>query len=572
MDDFEARQIFAKTGITIGEVLDNRYQIVQVLGQGGMGTVFKATNLSLNKPVAVKALHMFLDNFAAARFQQEIKAMSMLSHPHLISVLDAGTTNSGTPYFVMEFLNGPALGDILKQQRVLPDSRAVRMFIQMADALAYAHEQGIIHRDLKPNNVVVLSHRGKDFVKLVDLGIAKLMTPGAAGQGLTMTGEVFGSPIYMSPEQCSGRAVDARSDIYSLGCLMFETVCGAPPFMGGSALETFNLHLTEDVPLVSSVPGVQMTALLRHLEPVMARCMQKQPESRFQSMEELSKALEQIDRGVAYSAYDEGAATTLIAPQADAAASRSSTRDSVKPERPALNKNLLVGAGAFAVVFCLLLAGSQMLLHRSPPPPVPVPTFIQNSQPYVDTASIQKSIEAATEKQLSQHCTVSYPENSGKTNVQVVAVYAGKGQEADNFNLPGNVEVEVGPSDKPITLVLSSYMPTNWKIMRSGPAVKIDRVLVSSYKSPITVAGVPEGVPVEKSWYQFLAQDGRELDSPRKDNPFEFFTMGAALVPGSSNIEAQGNYKSMKKIVEEHLKEPLKSFQGAYREGRFSVP
>ncbi|MBS2003408.1 MAG: serine/threonine protein kinase [Cyanobacteria bacterium SZAS LIN-5] len=602
MDEFEARQIFAKTGITIGEVLDNRYQIVEVLGQGGMGTVFKATNLSLNKPVAVKALHMFLDNFAAARFQQEIKAMSMLSHPHLISVLDAGTTHSGTPYFVMEFLDGPALGDILKQQHVLPDARAVRMFVQMADALAYAHEQGIIHRDLKPNNVVVLSHRGKDFVKLVDLGIAKLVSPGADGQGLTMTGEIFGSPIYMSPEQCSGRAVDARSDIYSLGCLMFETVCGAPPFMGGSALETFNLHLTEDVPLISSVTGVQMTALLKNLEPVIARCMQKQPQARFQSMEELSQALEVIDRGGGYNASNNIAVTTLNPRHEDARSSSAGVRDWEKPERPGesevpinpnrpvesegpvtpnrptnrerpgVNKNFLVGAGVFAVVFCVLLGASQMLLHRAPPAPVPVPTFIQNSQPYVDTASIQKSIEAATDKQLSQHCTVSYPENSGKTNVQVVAVYAGKGQEADNFNLPGNVEVEVGPSDKPITLVFSSYMPTNWKIMRLNPAVKIDRVLVSSYKSPITVTGVPAGVSVEKSWYQFLGENGQELDSPRKNNPFEFFTMGAALVPGSTNIESQSNYKSMKKIVEEHLHESLKSFQGAYREGKFSVP
>lgn len=596
MDEFTARQIFAKTGITIGETLGGRYQISSVLGQGGMGTVFKAVNLSLNKPVAVKVLHMSLDQFAAARFQQEIKAMSMLSHPHLISVLDAGTTPGGTPYFVMEFLDGPALGDLLRAQGAIPDARAVRMFVQMADALAYAHEQGIIHRDLKPNNVVVLSNRGKDFIKLVDLGIAKLVAPEDGAQGLTMTGEIFGSPIYMSPEQCSGRVIDARSDIYSLGCLMFETICGEPPFKGGSALETFNLHLTTDAPLLSTVPGVLVTPVIKALETVIARCVHRQPEDRFQTMAELSEALEQIDRSGPVIQEN----LSVADPNPSTQVSRASSVAAVNP-RPAANvqmqsaaeqrqdirgkdngsssnrdsripsKNILVGGAAFAIVFVLMMWGSQLLLHRVQPETVPVPPFIQNSQPYVDTASIQKSIEAAADRQLTQHSTVSYPDSAGKSKVEVLAVYMGKNQEAGNVQLPGNVEVEVKESDKPITLVLTSYMPTNWKIMRESPAVKISRVLVSSYKSPITVTGVPPGVPVEKSWYQFLGENGQKLDRPRNNNPFPFFTLGATLVPGTPDLESQSDFQTMKKIVEEHLHEPIKSFQGAYRESRFSV-
>jgi serine/threonine protein kinase len=605
VDDFAAKQLYAKTGITIGEVLGDRYQVTEVLGQGGMGTVFKAINLSLNKPVAVKALHMFLDSFASARFQQEIKAMSMLSHPHLISVLDAGTTSGGTPYFVMEFLDGPALGDLLKTEGVLSDVRAVRMFIQMADALAYAHEQGIIHRDLKPNNVVVLSNRGKDFIKLVDLGIAKLVTPSDDAQGLTATGEIFGSPIYMSPEQCSGKAIDGRSDIYSLGCLMFETVCGEPPIKGGSALETFNLHMTKDAPLISTMPGVRMTLQMKALEAVIARCVQRDPEARFRTMEELSQALEFIDRSSANSAvsgllpgsnaseaigshatstdasghrnYDPGAGVSNERAQDNLAqvsepVGRGGAIIAVggsggRSDSPLAKKNLLVGAGVFVVVFCL----AQLMTHRNSPAPVPVPTFIQNSQPYVDTASIQKTIESVADRQMSQHSTVSYPDNSGKSKVEVLAVYMGKGQEAGNANLPGNIEVDVKYSEKPITLVLVSYMPTNWKIMRESPAVTISKVLVSSYKSPCTVTGVPVSVPVERAWYPFLDENGRKLDAPRKDNPFKFFVLSTALVPGSPDIETQGDFQTMKKIVEEHLKEPVKSFQGAYRESRFTV-
>lgn len=607
MDDVEAKNLFARTGITLGETLDGRYQVVEILGRGGMGTVFRAINLSLNKPVAVKALHMSLDQFAELRFKQEIKAMSMLSHPHLISVLDAGTTPGGTPYFVMEFLDGPALGDLLKTQGVLPDVRAIRMFIQMADALAYAHEQGIIHRDLKPNNVVVLSNRGKDFIKLVDLGIAKLLTPGDQ-QGLTVTGEIFGSPIYMSPEQCSARDVDARSDVYSLGCLMFETICGEPPIKGGSALETFNLHMTAEAPLLSAVPGMHMTPTLKALEPVIARCVKIRPEDRIQTMAELAEALERIDRlgGAAGQSSDSSSSTkppqsARVNPRASmtpdaqneigstviTGANKASSDSINRPARvqqtadqrgsqtesPLANKNLLVGVGVFAVVLIVGIGFSQvrnMLAPPVPPAAVQMPTFsppMQVNQSPVDYEKLAKEMAA---KQMARRCTVSYPENSSKSKVEVVAVYMGKNQEGGNPQLPGDVQVDVKYSDKPVTLVLVSYMPVNWKIMRDGPAVKISRIMVSSYFTPTTVTGVPAGVQVEKAWFPFLAEDGRKLDHPRT-NPFEVFSMGTSLNPGSESVEGSSDFQNMKKIVETHLGEPLKSFQGAYSDDHFTV-
>lgn len=582
MVDDASRQAFARTGIAIDECLDNRYKIISVLGQGGMGTVFKATNLSLNKTVAIKALHphIVLDKFATSRFQQEIKAMSMLSHPHLISVVDAGTSSSGTPYFVMELLDGPSLSDILQEQGPMQDMRAIRVFVQIADALSYAHEEGIIHRDLKPSNVVVLSNRGKDFIKLVDLGIAKLLTAeGGETQHLTMTGEIFGSPIYMSPEQCSGKKVDARSDIYSLGCLMFETVCGDPPIKGGSALETFSMHVNSEAPLLSTRANIQMTPALKRLEHVIARCIQKAPESRYQSMEELARDLEAIEQSsVRDSHHLPAASMQAISPI---------SKPGREPKSPAISKNAAVAAGVFCVVLMLGLGGVfllQSLTHRQAPPVVPVsqpqpqpqpepqpqPQPVQLPSVPTQTNSVP-SVPSVTMLPPAQHYTVSYPATAAsKSNVDVVAVYMGDNQEAGNLQLPGTVKVVVHNSPKPISLVLVSYMPTNWQIEREGPAVKIDRVMVSSYRSPVTVTGVPPGVPVEKSWYNFLDENGAQIEKARK-NPFQFFVVGTALIPGSPNVETSGDFQTMKKIVEEHLHQSINSFQGAYHETQFDV-
>ncbi len=575
-------QRFPSTAIAIGDCLDERYQIVEVLGQGGMGTVYKAMHLSLNKAVAVKALHphIVLDKNANARFQQEIKAMSMLSHPHLISVLDVGTTKSGTPYFVMEYLDGPTLGDLIKKQGSPSDARAIRMFIQMADALAYAHDQGIIHRDLKPNNIVVLSNRDKDFVKLVDLGIAKLLTPSdGEQQGLTITGEIFGSPLYMSPEQCSGKSIDGRSDIYSLGCLMYETICGEPPIKGGSALETFMLHVNTEAPPISAGPGVQMTAALKLVEPVIARSMQKKPEDRFQTMAELAHELERIEKT---SSSNLGAPASLPAPKPvslnrpETGLLESSSQNLVRTPVPATSrsdssgfteggvfnnpKSRLIATIASIIFACAAGFAIQNRLAPDKPPTVfpVVPTQMPTQLPNTFTLP------------PSQHFTVSYPKSESKTEVDVLSVYLGKNQEAGNLDLPGTVEVKVHASEKPITLVLVSYKPTNWRILRENQSVKIDRVLASSYFPPITVSGVPPGVPLETSWYQFFGEDGQKLAKARK-NPFQFFTLGASLMPNAANIEGTADFKNMKKIVESHLDQPIHSFQGAYQDGYFEV-
>src|SRR5262249_55909058 len=154
-------------------------------------------------------------------------------HPNLISIQDVGSTDAGTPYFVMEYLECVSLGDLLKREVILSTDRAIPIILQMCDALAHAHEKGIVHRDLKPANILILESESRDFVKVVDLGIAKLIGLDDSGemQRLTATGEAFGSPLYMSPEQVLGKDQDERTDIYALGCLMFEMLTSVPPML-----------------------------------------------------------------------------------------------------------------------------------------------------------------------------------------------------------------------------------------------------------------------------------------------------------------------------------------------------
>ncbi|MBI2810257.1 MAG: protein kinase [Candidatus Melainabacteria bacterium] len=440
------------------------------------------------------------------------------------------------------------------------------------------------------------------------------MTPGDQ-QGLTVTGEILGSPIYMSPEQCSAREIDARSDIYSLGCLMFETICGEPPIKGGSALETFNLHMTSEAPLLSTIPGIHMTPALKALEPIIANCIKIRPEDRIQTMAELSEELEKIDRSslnaqshfassgarstqsaglnprasLAPDSQNEIGSTVITGANAgvsskaiNAPARTQYTRDDSEPrtESPFANKNLLVGAAVFAVVF---LGGiGSLLLKRNPPTsvpnqmtPVPNQNTMANPVPdpaiYNDPVAFNKYKEGLIARQLAQRSTVTYPATSSKSNVQVVGVYMGKDQEGGNPNLPGTVEVVVNDSAKPISLVLVSFMPVNWKIMRSGPAVKINRIMVSSFFAPTTVTGVPAGVTVDKAWHPGLSKDGQKLDKARTDNAFEVFTMPTSLSAGSQNVEASQEFQEMKRIVESHLHEPIKAFQGAYSDGQFTV-
>lgn len=280
----------------IGRVFAERYLIESVLGLGGMSIVYKAQHSLMNRTVAIKMLHRSLkeDTVALERFRLEAQAASSLNHQNVITVYDFGISPTGEPFFVMDCIEGESLENLIDREGRIPFLRAIAIFKQVCDGLEAAHKKGIIHRDLKPANVILMKREdGGEVVKLVDFGIAKLLPQADRQQQvLTKTGEVFGSPIYMSPEQCLGRELDTRADIYALGCLMYETVAGEPPFIGNSYLETMNMHVDTHPKLISEkAPGSDVPA---PLEAAILCCLSKDPDIRFQTTAELRDVLSSI--------------------------------------------------------------------------------------------------------------------------------------------------------------------------------------------------------------------------------------------------------------------------------------
>lgn len=267
---------------TVGD----RYSIESVLGRGGMGIVYKGKHLLMDRPVAIKMLHpeYLQDELVVKRFQSEAKSLSSLSHPNLVSVFDFGITPNKEPYMVMDFHDGKGLDEILEKYSKIDLSMALKIFCQVCDALTAVHSRNMVHRDIKPGNIVI-SEDG--LVKLVDFGIAKNVDSKALH--LTMTGEVVGTPKYMSPEQCMGKTLDARSDIYALGCVMYEVFTGMPPFEADSFYEMVRQHV-DDVPshLPFADPSLKIPV---GLEAIIFKTLQKDPALRQQTAAQLKLEL-----------------------------------------------------------------------------------------------------------------------------------------------------------------------------------------------------------------------------------------------------------------------------------------
>jgi serine/threonine protein kinase len=282
----------------LGTVIDKHYEIVSRIGSGGMSIVYLAKDLRLRKVVALKMMlpHLVANVQSLQRFQQEAEAASNLSHPNVVVVYNFGATRSNQPYLIMDYLQGKSLAHVIETEGRLDPARAVPIFMQIAGALAHAHEKGVIHRDLKPSNILLTETTEQaDFVKIVDFGIAKILpTEGREAAQLTQTGEVFGSPLYMSPEQCRGEKLDARSDVYSMGCLMYETLIGFPPINGANMLEILFKHINDMPPRFSEATGgVQFSA---RLESIVFKALAKDPNERFQSMTALREELNHFQK------------------------------------------------------------------------------------------------------------------------------------------------------------------------------------------------------------------------------------------------------------------------------------
>jgi serine/threonine protein kinase len=279
----------------LGLIVDGRYKVVELIGEGGMGKVYLAEHVDIGKRVALKVLHPSYSRMPdlVERFRREARAASKIGHPHIVDVTDSGTTADGSAYFVMEFLEGVELGSVIEREGALEVARAVRIAQQICRALSAAHTAGIIHRDLKPENIFLTIRDGTtDFVKVLDFGIAKTTEAEEARERkLTSPGMAMGTPEYMAPEQAAGRPADQRCDVYALGAILYEMLTGVPPYQGDNFMEILTKKATVDpvapIHLRSTIPA-PVSALV-------AAAMARNPDDRPATMEafeyELTKCM-----------------------------------------------------------------------------------------------------------------------------------------------------------------------------------------------------------------------------------------------------------------------------------------
>jgi serine/threonine-protein kinase len=288
----------SQSNALIGYTIDNRYKVEAVLGEGGMGVVYRCRHKIIDKKVAMKVLRADLarDHEVTERFLTEAKAASAIGDEHIIDISDFGLLPDGSTYFVMEYLDGQPLSSVLQGNQPVPVQRLLHIALQLAEGLAAAHDAGIVHRDLKPDNIFLINRGGdKDFVKILDFGIAKVST-GTTGQ-LTRAGSVFGTPHYMSPEQAAGAPVDHRGDVYSFGVILYELACGRVPFDADNFMGILTQHMYKaPVPIRALVPPPQ--EIPPGLEAIVLKCLSKRPEQRYSSMRELMSDLQLLKSGL----------------------------------------------------------------------------------------------------------------------------------------------------------------------------------------------------------------------------------------------------------------------------------
>jgi serine/threonine-protein kinase len=358
----------------IGKTLAAKYRIDARLSVGGMGTVYRGTHVMMDKTVAIKVLRPSLaaDEKIVARFSREARAASRISHPNALSVTDFGEDENGIVFLVMEYLSGKTLKHVIRDEGPLSLARTVGIMRQVGDALQVAHSQNVVHRDLKTDNIMLLSTAAGDHAKVLDFGIAKINEPEEFDTGLTAPNLVIGTPQYMSPEQCSHDSeIDARSDIYSFGVILYEMLVGHVPFSGDSPTIVMMKHLQEPVPSVLEERNDIPPAVGR----VVARAMAKLPSNRYQTINELLEDLTiaagmsvlRLDTAVPTTeaiSHDDADEVTVVRPRVEPVAPprRAPVTVPVAPVPPPAKagfnplKILIPSAAALLVVFAVIYA------------------------------------------------------------------------------------------------------------------------------------------------------------------------------------------------------------------------
>lgn len=275
-----------------GKVIDEKYKVLALLGQGGMGAVYLAHHIRLNKDVALKTFdERNLTDDNRQRFQREAQSIGKLQHKNIVQVFDYGITDSGAPYYTMEVLEGENVAERINRKGHLQLDEAITIFRELCEGLSVCHQRKVVHRDIKPANIFLELKSSTDdtiqSIKLVDFGIAALVDESIDVQRLTAVGTVFGSPLYMSPEQGMGLKVDARSDIYSSACALFEMLTGRPPYCAANAFATMICHQQAPIPTLASTSGSTHEAYPSWLENLIANMLAKDPADRVQTVQEI---------------------------------------------------------------------------------------------------------------------------------------------------------------------------------------------------------------------------------------------------------------------------------------------
>jgi len=292
----QAKPVVSNMPPGISSNFGERYEMMEMVGEGGMAKVYKVRDLVLNQFFAIKIIHPELakDEVRQKRFEQEATTARALNHANIVTIYAFDISPEGVPYLIMDYVEGLNLG-ISMGDTPLELANFYDIFIQVCSALAHAHSRGVIHRDIKPSNILVTALSAKtSWVKLADFGIAKMIMPHDGVNDLTKTGDFLGSPYYVSPEQAQGDDVDARSDIYSLGCVMFHAITGRPPFVGNSPVKIIMQQISDPPPRLATLSGADLPV---GMERIIHRCLEKRPEDRYQNVFDIRTDLQLVQQG-----------------------------------------------------------------------------------------------------------------------------------------------------------------------------------------------------------------------------------------------------------------------------------
>jgi serine/threonine-protein kinase len=528
-----------------GDVIAGRYKLVERLGDGAMGQVFVAENLAIGRRVAVKVLRteLLADASFRQRFQHEAEAIAAIEHRNVARFLDLVV---GDPTFlVMEYVRGSTLDGVLEKDKRLAPPRAVRIAQRLCWALEAAHSAGVIHRDIKPSNVIMCPDLEHDEEpKLIDFGLAKL-AHAAVKAGLTRTGQIVGTPEYMAPEQISNKPVDARADVYALGCLLYELLTGRPPFEGSDDVQVLyqQLHDTP-APLAKFITGAP-----KPLQDLLSRALQKKPEDRFQSMREMALAL---------------AALELEAPGTDRSEDAQRRLSTMRMQRPRFVTPVTLFVTAF---LCLALgvaaarflgigagSGSTALLLVSTPTGADVeldgkqlsettPTTVRGLKPGPHAVKIKKGKMAIVERQVTLQTgeravmNVVLPPASHPVEVH-------SAPEGASVYLDGKLAV----GETPTIIEVSDDEFHELRVEKPGFETNIQPITPDDHESPLRISLSPE--KQARGTLMVDSNGAAEVWIDGVDSGYTTPTLGIHVSVGFHTIEVRdaGNASSSKRV------------------------